>query len=85
MLSKNTNLVTINGGSSSIKFAMYKMAKNPVTIFSGNIARIGSKNEIFTVTNGQGIEKQSKGIYAPGFYKTTVFMLNWLEEQPDFD
>lgn len=85
MLSKNTNLVTINGGSSSIKFAMYKMAENPGRVFYGSITRIGSTNEVFTVTSVKGNKKKKLDIYAPGFYQAAVFMLNWLEEQPGFD
>lgn len=85
MYPENTNLLTINGGSSSIKFAMYAMAENPVPEFYGSIARIGSTNEVFTVTGIKGNKKKKLDIYAPGFYQAAVFMLDWLEEQPGFD
>ena len=49
MLPENSNLLTINGGSSSIKFAMYEMAEDPVPVFSGSIDRIGSDDAVFKV------------------------------------
>ena len=55
----NSNILTINGGSSSIKFAMYEMAENPNKILSGQIKRIGLHNPAFTVTKNISDEKKS--------------------------
>ncbi len=78
MLSKNTNLVTINGGPSSIKFAMYKMVKNPITMFSGSIARIGSKNEIFTVKyESQNRKNMKKWALFIGSYSGIKVFIHW--------
>jgi len=84
MLPKNTNLLTINGGSSSIKFAMYEMAEDAVLIFLGSIDRIGSDNTIFKV-NYENKEKESFDVYTPGFYEAATFLILWLKKQPGFD
>jgi len=39
---KNSNILTVNGGSSSIRFAIYEMTEYPDLKFSGKIDRIGA-------------------------------------------
>ncbi|HDZ05782.1 hypothetical protein LCGC14_0281050 [marine sediment metagenome] len=84
MLSENSNLLTINGGSSSIKFAMYEMAKDPTLIFSGSIDRIGMDNAIFNLTYENKV-KESFDVYSPGFYEASIFLILWLKKQSGFD
>ncbi|ASV30867.1 acetate/propionate family kinase [Maribacter cobaltidurans] len=85
MLPENTNLLTINGGSSSIKFAMYKMVMNPEPLFSGSIDRIGLDGTTFNFTYPDNDEKISYKIYCPGFYEAAIFLVLWLKKQPGFD
>lgn len=84
MYSENSNLLTINGGSSSIKFAMYKMAEDPMLLFYGSIDRIGMDNTVFNVAY-ENKEKDSLEIYSPGFYEAAIFLILWLKKQPGFD
>lgn len=84
MVPENSNLLTINGGSSSIKFAMYEMAKDPILIFSGSIYRIGLANTVFNVTH-KNKERESFEIYSPGFYEAATFLILWLKKQAGFD
>tara|TARA_R110002049_G_scaffold140037_1_gene300957 strand:- start:613 stop:1803 length:1191 start_codon:yes stop_codon:yes gene_type:complete len=84
MLPENSNLLTINGGSTSIKFAMYEMAKDSILIFSGSIDRIASDNTVFNVTY-ENKEKESFEVYTPGFYEAAIFLILWLKKQPGFD
>jgi acetate kinase len=51
MKNENKNILVINGGSSSIKFALYSMEENPNKIFSGQIKRIGLGGPEFIVIN----------------------------------
>ena len=85
MLQENINILTINGGSSSIKFAMYEMAKNLKPLFSGSFNRLGLDDTTFNVTYMGQDEKVSYGIYCPGFYEATIFLILWLKKQADFD
>ena len=43
MKSNKNNLLTINGGSSSIKFALYEMEESLKLLFYGEIENIGTK------------------------------------------
>ena len=51
MKASNYNILTINAGSSSIKFAMYSMDESLNKLLSGQIKRIGLKNTVFTFKN----------------------------------
>ena len=42
-------VLAINGGSSSIKFALYAAAESPVHLLSGKIERIGLPDAVLTV------------------------------------
>ncbi|GMN05578.1 acetate/propionate family kinase [Croceitalea sp. MTPC5] len=81
MYPQNSNLLTISAGPSSIRFAMYEMAENPVKELFGDIRHIGSGNEVFRVTHVKGNERENSRIYAPGFYQATVFLIGWLKNQ----
>ena len=85
MLPENSNLITINGGSSSIKFAMYEMAKTPKLIFSGSINRIGLNGTTFNVNYIDQYENVGYEIYCPGFYEAAIFLILWLKKQTGFD
>ena len=51
MKSTKNNILTINGGSSSIKFAIYETGAALTQILGGSIDNIGSKNASFNFTN----------------------------------
>ena len=40
----NNSLLTVNGGSSSIKFALYEMNRSLTPLFNGKIDSIDTKN-----------------------------------------
>ncbi len=61
MINEKENILVINGGSSSIKFAMYSMDKNLGRIFSGEIKRIVMSDPEFTKMTGE-LYLKSKGI-----------------------
>jgi acetate kinase len=85
MKSENTAVLTINGGSSSIKFAVYELAENPERIFSGKVNRIGLNNPEFTVEQDNGIEKNSFPIDALDFHEAATLLIEWLEKKSVFD
>lgn len=85
MKNENLNILVINGGSSSIKFALYSIDENPDKIFSGQIKRIGLENPEFSVTNSISNEKNSFEIDASGFNEAAGFFIDWLKKQNNFD
>ena len=81
---KNKNILVINGGSSSIKFALYDMAENFIQIFSGQIKRIGLSEPEFTVVNN--IQKKNEIIIdAKNFTEAAEVLIEWLKKQKDFE
>ena len=46
MKSDKNNLLTINGGSSSIKFALYETEETLKQLYYGEIENIGTKNAV---------------------------------------
>jgi len=81
---KNKNILVINGGSSSIKFALYDMAENFIKIFSGQIKRIGLNGPEFTVINNIR-EKNEIKIDAKNFTEAAEVLIEWLKKQKDFE
>ena len=78
------NVLTINGGSSSIRFAIFEASQPPRRLLQGKIDRIGSGDASLTVDHG--------GDFAPAHIKGEIrdsaaaidFLLDWLESQPLF-
>ena len=81
---KHKNVLTINGGSSSIKFAVYSLEDNPKRLLHGKIDRIGLATPVLTVTHAQSNKKDSYPVKAPGIREAAVFLTGWLEKQPEF-
>ncbi len=78
-------ILTINGGSSSIKFALYKRGNQPEKIFSGQLSRIGLPNAEFTFKGVETAEKQTHPINTNDYPSTIAWLIDWLEKQVNFD
>ncbi len=81
---KNANILVINGGSSSIKFALYSMDENPNIIFSGQIKRIGLSGPEFTIISNTQ-ENNEITIDATNFKEAAEVLIEWLTKQKDFE
>jgi acetate kinase len=77
------NVLTINGGSSSIRFAVFAANRPPKRLLQGKIDRIGSRDANLAVEHGDGspirIPAETAGRSAADF------LLDWLQSQPSFD
>ncbi len=86
-LSIKTNdisVLAINGGSSSIKFALYRIDGTLERIMYGTVDRIGLKG---TCMGFNSIIKKKKGNFRIGVsdHKSVAnFLIDWLEKQIDF-
>ena len=78
------NVLTINGGSSSIRFAIFEAGQPPKRLLQGKMDRIGGDDTSLTVDDGGGsAPTQIKaGIRDP--VAAIDFLLDWLEPQPLF-
>jgi acetate kinase len=80
----NSYILTINGGSSSIKFAIYQANELLKKTLYGKVDRIGSSGTILTF-NDQAKNKQKSISFKASDHKTAVnFLIDWLEGQHDF-
>lgn len=77
-------VLSINGGSSSIRFAIHGLGAAPRCLLKGKIDRLGSRRPVMTV--GIAGEKAGPSPRLPTGTRaaTTRFLLDWLEVQPVF-
>jgi acetate kinase len=79
---KGSCLLTINGGSSSLKFAVFpRTAGNrPHPLCKGRIERIGLANARAIVTPTDGGETQTIDVEAPDLGSAAGWLIDWLDE-----
>lgn len=78
-------ILTINGGSSSIKFALYRI-KEPLTRgLYGKLDRIGLGGTNLTFDDPIRIKQQSLNLAASDHKTAVNFLIDWLEQHMDFN
>ena len=76
-------VLTVNGGSSSIKFALYRADSPATRLLSGKIERIGLPKPTLTIRDGAA--KTAPGIIrAPHHRAAGDFLIGWLEGRIGF-
>ena len=75
------SVLTINGGSSSIKFALYQIGEPPVRKLVGKIDRIGASGTNLTFNDTLRGQQGSLGIEAADHGSAANFLIDWLEQQ----
>src|SRR5262245_34853021 len=58
-------ILTINGGSSSLKFALFAMADRPARLLSGRVERIGMPGSRLVVADAVGGQEEDGAVEAP--------------------
>ena len=77
-------VLTINGGSSSIRFAVYEAGDTPRRRLDGKIDRIGLSGTNLIVNDPAGTPQVSRRLAAADHRTAVGFLLDWLEAQPVF-
>jgi acetate kinase len=77
-------VLTINGGSSSIRFAIYETSAEPRRRLAGKIDRIGLRGTSLTVDGSATKTPALRRLAAADHGKAVGFLLDWLEAQPVF-
>lgn len=80
----NQGILAINGGSSSIKFALYQAGEPLKQTLFGKIDRIGLRGTNLTFHGLTRKEQRSPGIPLSDKKSAVNFLLDWLEEQNGF-
>lgn len=83
MKSASPCVLTINGGSSSIRFAVYESGETLRRRLAGKIDRIGLSGTNLTLTGSAEKPPRSRRL-AAGHRTAAGFLMDWLEAQPVF-
>jgi acetate kinase len=78
------HVLTINGGSSSIRFAVFEAGQPLRRVLQGTLERIGSKDSALTVDDGAGAAPRRIEAAVGKTETAAGFLLNWLHAQPVF-
>ena len=74
-------MLTLNGGSSSIKFALYQMGEPPKRGLHGKVDRIGSSGTTFVFSDPAGKQLGDQSLGQFDRRSAAMFLLDWLEKR----
>lgn len=83
MQSDTPRILTLNGGSSSIKFALFEVGNQLRRILSGKIDRIGQSETLLQVTGPGPADSLSQSVTATNHTAAVAKLIDWIEENPD--
>ncbi len=75
------SVLTINGGSSSIKFALFEAGPDWPRILDGRIERIGLPDAQFTVKSKGKEHDFSRAVKAPDHTAAVNMLMDWVQER----
>jgi acetate kinase len=78
-------ILTINGGSSSIKFALFEAGIPLRRILAGEIERIGLPEATLRVKGLNPADNVSRLVTAPDHMKAVGLLMDWIEDRSDRD
>ena len=81
MKTSSAHILTVNGGSSSIKFALFEVGGELQQLLDGKIERIGSDSSRLSVKGREEAESFSRPVTAPDHQAAVGILMNWLEER----
>jgi acetate kinase len=77
----NPRILTVNGGSSSIKFALFEANQTLRRILEGRIERIGLPEASFAVNGLNKADNFSRSVTAPNHTAAVEVLMDWIEER----
>jgi acetate kinase len=78
-------VLTVNGGSSSIKFALFDAGKSLKRILEGSIERIGLPDAVLRVKSLNPADSFSRSVMAPDHTVAVEVLMEWIEERGDHE
>ncbi len=76
----NPIILTVNGGSSSIKFALFEGGDSPRQILKGAIERIGLPGATLRVSAGNSADNTLRPLTVPDYTAAVSALMDWIEE-----
>ena len=77
----NTSVLTINGGSASIKFALFEADHKLQRILAGSIERIGLPEATFVVKGSNKADNFKRSVTAANHTVAVGLLMDWIEER----
>ncbi len=77
-------ILTMNGGSSSIRFSLYQAGEKLEQTLSGKIERIGLEGTTFTFKDSASDQQHGCSLTAPDHKTAASFLIDWLDKQSQF-
>jgi acetate kinase len=81
---ESCSLLTINGGSSSIRFALFDQVEPLRRLMDGKVDRVGLSGTNLTFNDSTGQSQDSRTIDSVDHRSAVAFLLDWLETQLAF-
>ena len=85
MTTVKPRILTINGGSSSIKFALFESGHFPQRVLEGGIDRIGQSQATFWVKDLSPVDCVSRTVAAPDHTAAVDVLMDWIQQRPGSD
>jgi acetate kinase len=83
MAAGNQHILTINGGSSSIKFALFEARESLTRVLAGGIDRIGLPEAVWHSKGLNPADNFSRPVEAPDHTAAAGVLMDWIEERRD--
>jgi acetate kinase len=84
-LAKPARILTVNGGSSSIKFALFEAGDGLQRILKGSIERIGLPQPTFQVQGPAAADSISRPAAAADHTAAIAELMNWVQQRAESD
>lgn len=79
-----SRILTINGGSSSLKFALFDRSDAPRRLLTGRFDRIGLKNARWMIDKADGSRELDRRVDVPDQQAAVRLLIGWLEDSVGF-
>ena len=83
MKASGAHILTVNGGSSSIKFALFKVDGSLEGVLHGSIAGVGGPKSNFSVKDSNQSDNIEKDVAVPDLQAAVDLLLDWIEKRID--
>jgi len=80
----HSHILTINGGSSSLKFALFEQTDPSVRLLSGRVDRIGLEDARWVIASSGGGRAEVRRVDAPDQKAAVRLLIDWLEHAVGF-
>ena len=78
-----SSILTINGGSSSIKFALFDQIEPPKRSLTGAVERVGVANTVINAKGAKGLLSQKEPFEAADLAQAGERLIDWLGKYAD--